>query len=220
VHHAHDDGHGHDDMHNVDVAHEHGDVNIRAIVWSVVILVIVGIVAQVAMYFLFGWFETSAAANQPTVSAVAVPPTQMPRTTTASPAFSQNVGGPQLLTNEPMALQTQRENEQKKLHGYGWVNQAAGVAQIPIDQAKKLTAERGLAVRAGEAAPPTLGTRLPARGEASSGRVITMPLPEAAAAAPSEAAPQQPGHEQPQQPAGHDAPQEQPPARPHPGGGA
>ena len=66
-----------------------------------------------------------------------------------------------------------RDKEQKRLHGYGWVNQGAGVARMPIDEAKKLIAERGLPVREGEEVSPTLGTRLPARGESSGGRIIT-----------------------------------------------
>ena len=70
------------------------------------------------------------------------------------------------------------------LHGYGWVNQGAGVARMPIDQAKKLIVERGLPVREGEEVSPTLGTRLPARGESSGGRIITMGAPEAQPEAP------------------------------------
>lgn len=221
VHHPHLDAHGHDDMHNEDVAHEHGDINVRAIAWAVAILMVVGVFAQVAMYLLFGVFERQAKANDPPVSAVAAPPTQMPGRTTEAPAFSQGVNGPQLLTNEPMALQMQREAEQKKLHGYAWVNQGAGVAQIPIDQAKKLIVERGLPVRAGEAAPPALGTHLPAYGEATSGRIITESV-SAPAAAPAQPA-QQPAQDQTQpsqQPAGGAAPQKQAPAAaPHPGGG-
>ena len=69
-----------------------------------------------------------------------------------------------------MNLQQQRDKEQKVLHGYGWVNQGAGVARMPIDEAKKLILERGLPVREGEDVSPTLGTRLPARGESSGGR--------------------------------------------------
>ena len=86
VHHPHLDAHGHDDMHNEDVAHEHGDINVRAIAWAVAILMVVGVFAQVAMYLLFGVFERQAKANDPPVSAVAAPPTQMPGRTTEAPS--------------------------------------------------------------------------------------------------------------------------------------
>ena len=46
----------------------------------------------------------------------------MPKNQPESTVFSpETVPGPQLLTNEPMALQQQRDEEQKRLHGYGWV---------------------------------------------------------------------------------------------------
>jgi hypothetical protein len=104
----------------------------------------------------------------------------MPRTTTTSPYFSVGVRGPQLLTNEPMALGQQRAEEQKRLHGYGWVDEKGGIAYIPIDEAKRLILERGLPVREGAAAPD-FAVQPQVRGESSSGRTITAPPPEPAA---------------------------------------
>lgn len=184
--------HGTDDeLHNADVAHEHSDVNIRALVSSAIVLVIVTIAAHVIIYFLFGWMEKDAAASQAAVSPLARPATDMPKNTLGSPTFNATAGvaGPQLLTNEPMALQKQRADEAQRLQGYGWVNEQTGVAHMPIEQAKKLIVERGLPVRPEAAVAPTLGTSLPAAGEASGGRVITAPPP---AEAPAEPAKEQP----------------------------
>ncbi len=189
-----------DELHNVDVAHEHVDVNLRAVGMSAVILAIVVIVSQVLMYGLFEWFESEAAENDPQLSPLSAPATQMPASTTASPEFSVGAAGPQLLTNEPMALQQLRAGEQKRLLEYGWVDEKAGIAHIPIDQAKKLILDRGLPVREGASAP-LFGVRGPARGESSGGRTVTAEPPE-----PAEVPEQQ-------------APQEQlPPAKPHGGG--
>jgi hypothetical protein len=91
-----------------------------------------------------------------------------------------------------------RDREQQVLHGYAWVDQAAGVARIPIDEAKKLTLERGLPVRPDPTTDPSLGTHKPAYGEASSGRLITKAAPAASAEAAPTAptpAPAAPGHE-------------------------
>jgi hypothetical protein len=87
---------------------------------------------------------------------------------------------------------------------------------MPIDEAKKLIVERGLPVREGEEVSPTLGTRLPARGESSGGRIITVPAQEASGE-PAPAAPEG-GHGQPagQQPA---APAHGEPAKPQGRGG-
>jgi hypothetical protein len=131
----------------------------------------------------------------------------MPRHTQESPFFNPVVGGPQLMVNEPGNLANQRDAEQKRLHGFGWVNQAGGVAHMPIDEAKKLIRERGLPVREGEAVAPTLGTRLPARGESSGGRAITT--------APGAAAPETaPAPAPDEKPHGEAAP-----AKPHGSGG-
>lgn len=44
----------------------------------------------------------------------------------------------------PEQLAAKRQKEMAQLSGYGWVNQAAGVAHIPIDRAIALVAEKGL----------------------------------------------------------------------------
>jgi hypothetical protein len=210
-HEVHEPG---DPLHNEDVAHEHSDVNIRAVIASAIILVVVVGVSQVLMWGLFGVFEKRAATTDPIVSPLAPAPATMPRNQVGTAVFSPDtVGGPKLLTNEPMALQEQRDKEQKLLHGYGWINQGGGVAHMPIDEAKKLIAERGLPVREGEPVSPTLGTRLPARGESSGGRIITMTPPEGA----QESAPAAPAA--PATPGGHGQHGEQPPAKPHGPGG-
>ena len=182
---AYDDGvppydHAHEELHNEDVAHEHSDINVRGILMFVVAVTIVGVVSATGMAGLFWLFQRQAAANDPKVSPLAVPATTMPRSTTASPYFGP-APQPQLLTNEPAALRQLRETEDQALHQYGWVDQAAGVARVPIDQAKKLLIERGLPSRPA-GVDPKLGTHAPAFGEATGGR--TIPTGAAPAAPP------------------------------------
>jgi hypothetical protein len=186
VHHPHDDGEGHDDWHNEGVEHEHSDINVRALIASVVGLFVVTAIVSVLMYVMFWWLEARARKNDPVVSPLSAPAQAMPSTTTESPYFGQARGGAQLLTNEPMALQKLRDEELKRLHQYGWVEGKPGVARMPIDAAKKLILERGLPVRAGEPIDPTFGTRPAVRGEASSGRTIPTgrKQPEASGTAP------------------------------------
>jgi hypothetical protein len=172
---THTDSHAPDDpLHNEGVDHEQSDVNVRAILTFAAGLAMVGVVVHVAMWLLFGLFERQAAANDPPVSPLAVPAAEMPRRTTGSPTFG-NAPGPQLLTNEYMALEKHRATEAARLAGYGWVDQKEGVAHIPIDEAKKLLLQRGVPARGGPPVPPTLGTSLPAYGESSGGRTIIAP---------------------------------------------
>jgi hypothetical protein len=181
-----------DELHNDDVAHEHSDVNIRAVIASAVVVAVVCAVTAVLMYGLF-WYvlESQAAARDPRLSPLAMPATEMPPTTTATPTFG-GAPDPKLLTNEPTYLSHVRTREQDLLHTYGWVDEKGGVARVPIDEAKKLILERGLPVRPDPVTDPQLGTRVPAGGESSSGRAITRtpstePAPAAPAAAPATA---------------------------------
>ncbi len=191
-------GHGHspDEMHNDDTAHEHTDINIPALVWSMVVMFGTVIGTAVLMYLLFFYvLEPQAAARDPKLSPLAMPATTMPPTTTASPFFG-SAPEPKLMTVEPMYLKEVRAAEQQVLHGYGWVDEKAGVARIPIDEAKKLTLERGLAVRPDPLTDERLGTRRPASGESSSGRNVTRTLAATAPAAPAPAAtPAKTGHD-------------------------
>jgi hypothetical protein len=191
LHTVHEPG---DLTHNEGVEHEHNDISVRALVSSAVILMVVMLVSMGLMWGLFSVFEKTATSNDPPVSPLAVPAGAVPKNTAMEPVFPpQTAAGVPLLTNEPTVLRTHRETEEKRLQGFGWVNQGAGVAHVPIETAKKLLVERGLPIRQGEAAAPTLGTRLPARGESSGGRIITA----APAGAPAENAPAAPA------PSGH-----------------
>jgi hypothetical protein len=191
---------GPDDLHNEGVAHEHSDVDVKAILSFAAIVTVVSIVCGFVVWGMFGFFERQAAGRDPQMSPLAVPATQMPPTTTGAFAF----GGaqqhqPQLLTNEPAALRQHRQEEDAQLQRYGWVNQSGGVARVPIADAKKLIVERGLASRPG-GTDPLLGTYGQARGEAAGGRSI--PTRAQAPAGPDAAAP----------PAAPPAPKEEPPA--------
>jgi hypothetical protein len=171
-----DGGHHHytaAELHNDDVAHEESDINIPALIWSAVILTTTCVFAATLVYVLF-WhvFLPLSEKQDPRVSPLAMPATAMPTTTTTTPEFG-SAPQPRLLTNEPTFLRGLRESEQQTLEGYGWVDEKAGVARVPIDEAKKLLLKQGLPVRPEPVADPHVGTHLPAFGESSSGRAVT-----------------------------------------------
>jgi hypothetical protein len=166
------------EMHNPDVAHEDTDINIRRVLAFAVGMAVLVAFSAALMGLMFRILSNQAAANDPQLSPLALPAGQTP-------------AGPPLLTNEPGNLHKFQQEEAKTLEGYGWVDQQAGVARVPIDQAKKLIVERGLPVRAsGAVEDPSAGTHAPAYGEASSGRAI--PVPKAAPAPQPPAATQAP----------------------------
>ena len=144
--HHHDD-HLYDEaeLHNEDVAHEHTDVNIRAILGSAVGLFVVLGVCAVIVLVLFNFLESQAAANDPVMSPLSQPAGQRPPE-------------PRLLTNEPQNLKLFRDSLADRLKG--------------IDEGKKQFLQQGLPVRVDAPADAWMGTHSPSRGEASGGRAI------------------------------------------------
>jgi hypothetical protein len=67
-------------------------------------------------------------------------------------------------------LYTFTRDERAHLGSYGWENKAAGTVRIPIEEAMRLTVERGLPVQATDAAQPATLGMMPA--DSSSGRTL------------------------------------------------
>ena len=67
-------------------------------------------------------------------------------------------------------LYTFSRDERARLGSYGWENKASGTVHIPIEEAMRLTVERGLPVQASEAAQPAALGMMPA--DSSSGRTM------------------------------------------------
>ncbi len=151
-----DDG---DPMHNPDVAHEESDIDFGTVIKAAAGLFVTVVVCALMVRVVFGEFSREARARDPKLSPRARPAGQLPN-------------APRLVLHEPQELTKFRADEDRALAGYGWIDQIGGVAHIPIAEAKKLLAGRGLPVRAGASSDPAEGTHRPAYGEASGGRNI------------------------------------------------
>jgi hypothetical protein len=149
--------HPHGSLQNVEVAHEHSDISIRGISWFLGMLVVIVLLTDAAMWGLFRALDSLERRNDPFVTPLAAPAGQLP-------------AEPRLQTTPWHDLTQLRADEQTRLHGYGWVDQRAGVGHLPIERAKELLLERGLPSRATPAADPSEGTHVAASGEAAGGR--------------------------------------------------
>ena len=156
--------HPHGELHNPDTAHETADINMRAIVSFVILLAVVTLGVQAAMYGVFRIFDRMEAASDAEVSPLATPANEAP-------------AEPRLQTTPWADLKTLRGEESAYLHGYGWVDQPAGVARIPIDRAKQLLLQKGLPVRPGPV-DPAEGTSFAVTGESSGGRNLPAAGPD------------------------------------------
>lgn len=75
--------------------------------------------------------------------------------------------GPRLQTQPFKDIYLLRERERERLTSYGWVDQGAGVVHIPIEDAMRLMAERGI-----KAAPQTPAGLNQVVQDSSSGRTV------------------------------------------------
>jgi hypothetical protein len=167
----------HGDLHNPGTDHEHSDINVRAIIWFVVVLAVIVIAVDISMYGLFKAFNYMETRNEPVVSPLALPPGQPP-------------GPPGLPTTPWSDLKKFRAEQEAYLHGYGWIDETAGVARVPIEKAKALLLKQGLPVRP-ELADALEGTHVASGGESNGGRAIPAGGPDKSSPAgpPQAAAP-------------------------------
>ena len=127
--------HPHTGAGNPEVHHEESDVNIRAILGFGGVLIVATGFVFVLIWLLFRSFNAREARQAPLMYPLAagqddrVPPE------------------PRLQTNPREDLADLREREDALLRSYGWVDKNAGVVRIPIDDAIKLTLQRGLPSR-------------------------------------------------------------------------
>lgn len=152
------DPHPHGDLLNPDVEHEETDIDIRAILWFIAILVVTMLSIHLSMWGLFRAFAHMEAKSDPELTPLMIPAGQLPPE-------------PRLQTTPWTDLTRFRHNEEQYLHSYGWIDEKAGVAHLPIDTAKALLLQRGLPVRP-TAADAMEGTAVAASGESSGGRLI------------------------------------------------
>jgi hypothetical protein len=154
--------HPHGELVNENVHHEESDIDVRAIITFIVVLTVIAVGIQIAMVGLFKVLNVVENKSQPVVSPLA-----------SGPAQVTDFPSPSLQTTPWTDLQKLRAGETQYLHSYGWIDQPAGIARIPIDRAKTLLLQKGLPVRPDAVTDPREGTRFAATGESSGGRNLT-----------------------------------------------
>ena len=137
-----------DDLVNVETHHERNDVNVRALLWTVVIIVVFAAVTHVLVWALFKYFAREARREiRPPMTAIARPvgadvpqePHLQPFPTAERPG---QVMPPDRNTAEA-DMEVMRRTEEEQLHSAGWVNRQKGIVRLPIDVAKQLVVQRG-----------------------------------------------------------------------------
>ncbi|HZR29946.1 MAG TPA: hypothetical protein VFA71_14305 [Terriglobales bacterium] len=147
-------------LENPDVLHEESDVNVRGIVgFGLGLALSIGLSALVLygmFYYLRGAFTPTPVRPSPLIGVrEPVEPNQAP----------EMFPSPRLQTDYYGDLDIVRKQWEQQLESYGWQDKNAGIVHIPIDQAMKLTLERGLPARTATGQQPTETRTAGFRGE-------------------------------------------------------
>jgi hypothetical protein len=117
------------------VHHETTDVNFRAIVAFGGGMIIAAVGIFFLVWLLFGYLSSREAQRVPLEYPLAV-------------SLGERVPPePRLQTSPREDLRDLRAAEDTVLDSYGWVDKNAGIVRIPIDEAIRLTLQRGLPAR-------------------------------------------------------------------------
>lgn len=119
------------------------DINVRAVAYTVVGLALLVAISMVLMWWLGKDLKREEIAADPAPSPIPeatgrqIPPEPRLQGAPGS-AFAERQGSPEL------EMRQMRAEEERVLDGYGWVDQAAGVARIPVERAVEILAAHGL----------------------------------------------------------------------------
>ena len=137
---------------NPSVSYEPSQADLRVVLAFLAALALAAALVLLVLWGMFSYFRGKSAERGPLPS---------PRMYTSPP----NVPQPQLQPDSVADYNVYRLSSTEILESYGWVDQKAGVARIPIDKAMDLVVERGLPWHAPGTGPaPTAPNPNPATG--------------------------------------------------------
>lgn len=152
--------HGHDERQNGG-GFEQQDLGSRPVYGFLISLVVVGVLLYYVLWGVFHFLDAFNRKQERPVNPMvqAEQDTREPSTPHTNLKIQQEFPEPRLEDNERTELAPFRYQEEQKLNSYGWVDQNAGVARIPITKAMELIAQRGLPTtpQAGTAPTSTVG---------------------------------------------------------------
>jgi len=147
------------DKHDKQAAHggfEREDLGVAGVVYALIGLAVFCLVVHFLVTGLYGVlerFSDTQGANAPMSPLITDVPTDTRHVAKDYP--QAKFPNPKLEEDELGQFKSILAAQEETLNSYGWVDQQAGVAHIPIDQAMKLLAQRGMPVNAEAAAPHT-----------------------------------------------------------------
>jgi hypothetical protein len=137
------------DIVNPETRHEDSDVNVRALLWAVVIFIVFAIVTHLVLYLQFHAYAKHFRRDESQPLTMMGRPSNVPPTPRLQPFPNKLVNGQDLPpnTNTPLTdMADMRAAEDEALNNPGWVDKQKGIVRLPIETAKQLVVQRGLPV--------------------------------------------------------------------------
>ena len=134
--------------------YERHDISVSGVLYFLLSLALILLICHFVVIAVFHFFTKRSEARQAPVSPLVTnaPVDTRKLSTDYRDYLKQNFPAPQLEIDERTQLDKIRLDEEQELNSYGYVDQQAGTVRIPIERAMQLIAERGLPVRAQDAA--------------------------------------------------------------------
>jgi hypothetical protein len=149
---------------------EREDLGSRGVFAFMIGLAVVGVVIYFIIIGMYSFLDKYERSQMATASPLVTSKDPMSRVVTQDymdRRFKEN-GVPMLETNERGQFRDFLINQENQLNSYGWVDEKAGVAHIPIERAMELTVQRGLPVYAPGSAALATPSNAPAKKRAAS----------------------------------------------------
>jgi hypothetical protein len=124
-----------------DIEYEHEDLGSRGIFAFMIGLVVSSVIIYVIIIGMYRFLDAYEKSQMVTASPLVAKPGTITRNYTQDEmdqAF-QNNGAPMLETDERTQFRGFLLDQEDQLNSYGWVDQKAGIAHIPIERAIELT---------------------------------------------------------------------------------
>ena len=136
---------------NPETHHEKSDVDVRALIWFVVIFIVFAIVTHVLLWVLFKFYAEIArgSTNSPLTMIARPADAAIPQQPRLQPFPTREPGGAMMTPNSQtpaVDMERMRADQEKALHEPSWVDKQKGIVRVPIDVAKQLVVQRGLPV--------------------------------------------------------------------------
>ncbi len=127
---------------NPEVNYDRTDMSAKAIVGFLIALAIAGVFMHLTLWSVYKYLAGPAKAPTPTAGMIQSSTRQLPQ---GDP--ERTFPAPRLQSDDVADMNKFRAYEEQVLNSYGWSDQNAGVARIPIEQAMQTLAKQGLPTR-------------------------------------------------------------------------